>query len=578
MIRKTISCLAALGAAVAGFAVLGTPSIASAVAAQGAATLSVSSGTGSTNFNISLPAGAACSGSGSSNYRWDSYFVAAATDASTLTFNAGTIGNAPVGSYASQLTDISGNVLGTKNPSASPVGLISGITQVNLSSLAGAPVGAYKLGIFCANLGSSGALDAGHFWETKLTITNASTLAWVLGTAPAAPVLASPLTANDGSLAGSFTQATADPAVTGYTVTFHPASGPDLTASLGAGVTTFTKTGLANGTQYAVTIVATNTVNSSVASNSVNGTPNPLPYNAVTNLVATPATGAIALSFTGVSDHVPNSYQVAVTQASTPIAGSPFTVAFTSAGATETTTLSSLTAGLNYAITVTPSYTSPYSATGASTSAVPLAAQVLIQDITVTRPVGALVLTQVCAGSIAPTKLGVADPGFTQYPYPVNADQTSAAIYPTHCGLALGNAALLTTGAQAGQFFKATGAINAITVVDTRDTDGGWTVQGSVTNFTDGGSNSFSGNYLGWTPAVTTSTPASITGYTQVVSAGAAVTPAKLTGLNAAKKPLASAAAGHGLGIAVLAAPLTLLIPIEAISGNYSATLTFDVI
>ena len=297
MIRKTISCLAALGAAVAGFAVLGTPSIASAVAAQGAATLSVSSGTGSTNFNISLPAGAACSGSGSSNYRWDSYFVAAATDASTLTFNAGTIGNVPGGSYASQLTDISGNVLGTKNPSASPVGLISGITQVNLSSLAGAPVGAYKLGIFCANLSSSGALDAGHFWETKLTITNASTLAWVLGTAPAAPVLGGTLTANDGSLAGSFTQATADPAVTGYTVTFHPASGSDLTASLGAGVTTFTKTGLANGTQYAVTIVATNTVGNSVASNSVNGTPNPLPYNAVTSLVATPATGAIHRRF-----------------------------------------------------------------------------------------------------------------------------------------------------------------------------------------------------------------------------------------------------------------------------------------
>ena len=149
-----------------------------------------------------------------------------------------------------------------------------------------------------------------------------------------------------------------------------------------------------------------------------------------------------------------------------------------------------------------------------------------------TRPVGALVLTQVCGaygalaaetlssasrpactaatavnsstvaapttGGTAPTTGalpgGPADAVRNQYPYPVNPDGTSNATYPTHCGINLGNAQFVRSGAGAGQFFAAEGRLNQVTVVDTRDGDLGWNVVGQVSNFTAGPGKSFSGS------------------------------------------------------------------------------------
>src|SRR5205823_2624786 len=122
-----------------------------------------------------------------------------------------------------------------------------------------------------------------------------------------------------------------------------------------------------------------------------------------------------------------------------------------------------------------------------SNSSAPIApiSTLVTQTITVTRPQGALVLTQVCGAhgatttGTAPTlgsgPGGTADPLFAQYPYPTDANGVPDANYPTNCSVDLGIAHLVTSGAGAGQFFEATGFISQITVVDTRDTDPGWT-------------------------------------------------------------------------------------------------------
>jgi len=363
-----------------------------------------------------------------------------------------------------------------------------------------------------------------------------------------------------------------------------------------SGATGCVISGLTNGTQYAVTVVATNSVGNSGASNSVNGTPNPPARAAVTGLTATPVTGGVDLSWTAPTGTAPNSYNVVVEAAGTPIAGSPFNTANTNYSVT------SLTAGTSYTFTVTPQHTSPYYATSASVSAVPLASQVITSTITVTRPVGALVLTQRCgvhgvlpiepasfgflelpqlAATIsqvgtAPTTGGSADPSFGEYPYPVDGDNVPNAVYPTNCGLDLGKASLVTTGDAAGQYFAISGSLDQISVVDTRDTDAGWSLTGSITDFTKG-SDSFSGNYLGWTPVVTDDSDATMEGYDQTVAAGTRVLPDDAVGLSS-PKVLASAAAGAGLGIARLDARLRLLIPVTANNGVYSATLTFTII
>ena len=58
-----------------------------------------------------------------------------------------------------------------------------------------------------------------------------------------------------------------------------------------------------------------------------------------------------------------------------------------------------------------------------------------------------------------------------------------AVTYPTNCGLSLGTAQLITTGSEAGKYFRASGRLNQVTVVDTRNVDAGWTLQGAMTDF-----------------------------------------------------------------------------------------------
>ena len=592
--RKTFTQVAAgvAAVAVASLALFATSAQAlpPGTAAAGAGTLSPLTGTNLSTFAFAPPSGAVCPGdSASGGYRWTTFMVAGNVDPATLTYNL----SGPVsqgGAYTQPLFTTAGSPVIAKT-TATTTGLLTPIpAALNFASnVMPVPNGVYNIGYACTLAGVTE-----KFWVTPITVSNstATTFNYAFGTAPAAPVLGGTLVAGDQSLDGTFTHAASVPATTGYTVTAVPTSGTTVTLPLAAGATSFSLTGLVNGTQYAVSITATNTVDTSPVSNTVNGTPNPAPRPAVTSLAAAPGTGNVTLSWVAPTGPAPVDYTIAVSPS---VAGAPFT-----AVAGSTSFVVNGTPGTLYTFTVTPNHAGIYVGTSASITGTPNAAQVIIQDITVVRPAGALVLTQRCGvnGALplepaspgfaalpalpasadqvgtAPTLTlgGAADPQFTNYPSP------SSPNYPTHCGINLGTAQYVTGGTLAGQYYAANGILNQVTVSDTRDTDSGWTVNGTMSDFTVvGGGASFSGNHLGWTPVVTDDSDLTLAGYDQVATAGASILPATAGGL-ATAEPLASAVGGAGLGIASFDARLKLLIPVSARAGTYNGTLTFTVV
>ncbi len=115
---------------------------------------------------------------------------------------------------------------------------------------------------------------------------------------------------------------------------------------------------------------------------------------------------------------------------------------------------------------------------------------------------------------------------------------------------------------------NATGALNPVTVSDTRNTFPGWQVTGQESTFNGSGTSAgytISGNQLGWMPTDTSLG----TG----VLLGATVTPAS-PGLGTTAGVLAEAHAPNGTGTSVLGANLTLAIPASAAAGPYAGTLT----
>jgi len=118
----------------------------------------------------------------------------------------------------------------------------------------------------------------------------------------------------------------------------------------------------------------------------------------------------------------------------------------------------------------------------------------------------------------------------------------------------------------------ATGAMNAITVTDTRNTYPGWLVMGQASGFTNPTSHpagGFSGDQLGWAPNDTSLASGAVLG---------PVVAPTFPGLGTTPGVLASASPGTGFGTSTLGAFLTLAIPPTAPSGPYTSvrTLTAD--
>jgi len=116
----------------------------------------------------------------------------------------------------------------------------------------------------------------------------------------------------------------------------------------------------------------------------------------------------------------------------------------------------------------------------------------------------------------------------------------------------------------------ATGALNPITVSDTRNTYPGWSVTGQVANFTGTGtaaSGTIPGDQLGWVPTDTAIATGAVL--------GATVAPGSTSpGLGDTAEVLASAVPGGGYGTSALGANLTLDIPATAPAGPYTSSLT----
>jgi hypothetical protein len=129
-----------------------------------------------------------------------------------------------------------------------------------------------------------------------------------------------------------------------------------------------------------------------------------------------------------------------------------------------------------------------------------------------------------------------------------------------------GTPVTMSTPTNIGTALDSTGSLSPVTVSDSRlPGEPGWDASGSVSDFTSG-TNTFSGNALGWTPTITTPDPAND------VTAGGAVGP-NSPGLGSTAA-LADALAGHGAGTTVLGAGLDLRLPFSTPTGNYGATLT----
>ncbi|MGI5137496.1 Ig-like domain-containing protein [Streptomyces sp. CA-106110] len=127
-----------------------------------------------------------------------------------------------------------------------------------------------------------------------------------------------------------------------------------------------------------------------------------------------------------------------------------------------------------------------------------------------------------------------------------------------------------------GDLLTTAGAINPVTLTDTRAGNPGWSVSGQVTDFSDGGSHQINGQNLGWTPNVIDK------GAAQTVTAGSSVdaahgvapSDAGAAGLKASR----SLANGTGLGTAHLGADLAFNVPTSTVAGTYTATLTLTAI
>ncbi|QAY62737.1 metallophosphoesterase family protein [Xylanimonas allomyrinae] len=125
----------------------------------------------------------------------------------------------------------------------------------------------------------------------------------------------------------------------------------------------------------------------------------------------------------------------------------------------------------------------------------------------------------------------------------------------------------LGTAVESGDHFVASGAINPITVTDTRRSGAAWSVSAQVSDFTSGES-TFAGSNLGWTPRLAQPGGGATAG-AKVVSGfddGGA-------GLSVSST-LASAVAGHDRGTGRLGADLDLKVPGDVADGTYTATLT----
>jgi hypothetical protein len=559
----------------------------------GAVTTRPASGFAGSSFDIVLPDGAACP-TPTAETRWHTFAVPFTADPSQLNFTAGvptiagsTTDIAPLLSFGIPVVD----QFPTLPDGAVQVGRYFQFSSYAPGRLAG---GAYKIGVACTD--ASG--DTTAYWQTGVQLStdlSGNINAFDRYAPPDAPELSLPDTGTSQTFAGKVRVDRATPAVTSIVVTATStdggAGGSQTITTLQYGPARFSITGLTDGKTYNVTAIATNAAGDSTLSNVLSGVVFDINAFKVTSLTATVSATGYDLSWVAPTGAPALSYTVDVSPS---IAGAPFSTSAT------TIPINGLDPVVAYSLTVTPVFDPPFAGSPVSLVITQGPAQV----VAVTRPPGILEFTQICGlygalpadpaspgfpnlPALPATGAGTAptidaaglvpDPAFPQYPNPVDAQGNPTPTYPTHCGLDFGISTLVTGGPEAGKYFAAWGRLNEITVLDTRATDNGWVLSGAMSDFVSA-SDTFSGNYLGWTPVRTSDSLPTIDGYDQVATAGSPTLPDAVDGMASAGRPLGEAAPGEGLGLAVFDARLKLFIPLLARNGLYTATLTLSVI
>ena len=289
--------------------------------------------------------------------------------------------------------------------------------------------------------------------------------------------------------------------------------------------------------------------------------------------------------------------EIAVTQSAT---GGPAQIAWATGTPTTTTTVATTTTTTvapTTTTTVAPTTTTtvPASTTTSTvpgptstTSTVPVVTtlppppppppaptQQVTQTLGVTKSQGGLVLTQRC-GVYGPLP-AKSDDDLGSLSAQSESTPSNSVGSPGACAIEFGMARLIGRGPKEGLYFAATGRLSQLTVTDARAGNIPWTVTGVSSTFNNGGNganDSFSGNFLGWQPFVT-SVADSSSG--RRVTPGAVVEPSATNGLGT-PKVLASTDGGRGVGSVRLDARLKLYIPASVSDGRFTATLTFTVI
>lgn len=303
-------------------------------------------------------------------------------------------------------------------------------------------------------------------------------------------------------------------------------------------------TGLTNFTTYTFTATTTNAAAFTSAPSAASA-------------AVTPQPGAPAITGTN-----PGNAQVQVVWSAATPAPINYTVTSTPGALVCTTsaltcTVTGLTNGTSYTFVVTANYAGGTTSSLASGSITPTG-QFVTQTFTVTRPAGALLIGENCSSI---TGLPAGGAGY------------NLGTVPQNCNVSFGTAVLNANAT----YYTATAPIDAIKVLDTRDTDLGWTVTGSMTPFT-ASSGSFAPCNFGLVPtAVGEGGP---TGYTQSLTAGAAVAPncTPATGGYGSSNVVAQANALGGFGYSDITGVASVQIPVSAPSGLYTAVLTFTLL
>ena len=556
-IKKALSGLAVLAIAASVGPFLATPTASAApagTAPEGSLTMTPPSGDSPQSFALDPDDPQVCPGDGATDgYRWQTFMVDVANDPATLVYESTGPATAGTTGFVHALLDTGGNPIVNQNPDIGN-GNISGIPMMSFQVFPAGfvPAGDYYIGIACTLNNQTET-----FWQLPITITtnttdgaaNISYAPTAVVAVPAAPTLDS-VTAGNGTIEAAFTAVESNPATDSYTVTATPTGGGDPVTATGT-TSPITVGGLTNGTVYSVTVHATNAEGDSPESNAELGTPfdenaQPAVGSLTYTDVAPAGSGEISVDWDAPSSgETPTGYDVTVDPADGVV------VSVNDADADTSATVTGLTPGTTYTITVTPLHEDPLYGTPASISATPLASGVTVleQNVTVTRPAGAVVFTQICEDSAIGTPLAGATFG------------------DASCAIAFGTAARVIPGSGA-PYYEAEASLNNVQV-DSNGEDTGWKVTGQMTDFTKAGpgGDSFSGDQLGWDPAQVSATPGLI------VVDGGVIAPGTPGGLSNGET-LASAAAGSSVGIAEIDADLTVKIPMQNKAGEYSGTLT----